>query len=106
MTDTPVYSFINALLSLQTDGYDRDRRCFRAEQEKIVRSHPYAALLEEQDIFCPHAENHALLVYIRSLLEGLAAAFGQQKDRRATCTASCTTKRSIVPIRSLAASSA
>lgn len=34
MTDTPVYSFINALLSLQTDGYDRDRRCFRAEQEK------------------------------------------------------------------------
>lgn len=82
MTDTPVYSFINALLSLQTDGYDRDRRCFRAEQEKIVRSHPYAALLEEQDIFCPHAENHALLVYIRSLLEGLAAAFGQQKDRK------------------------
>ena len=55
---------------------------FERNRKKIVRSHPYAALLEEQDIFCPHAENHALLVYIRSLLEGLAAAFGQQKDRK------------------------
>ena len=98
--------FINALLSLQTDGYDRDRRCFRAEQEKIVRSHPYAALLEEQDIFCPHAENHALLVYIRSLLEGWLQHSDNKKTGKTTCTASCTTKHSIVPIRSLAASSA
>ena len=51
-------------------------------RKKIVHSHPYAPLLEEQEIFCPHAENHALLVYIRSLLEGLAAAFGRQKDRK------------------------
>ncbi len=82
MTDTPVYSFINALLSLQTDGYDRDRKCFRTEQERIVRSHPYASLLEEQEIFCPHSETHALLIYIRSLLENLASVFGQQKDQK------------------------
>ncbi len=82
MTDTPVHSFINALLSLQTDGYDRDRHCFRAEQEKIVRCHPYASLLEEQEIFCPHTENLALLVYVRSLLERLAEVFGKQKKRR------------------------
>ncbi|MCD8318398.1 MAG: PD-(D/E)XK nuclease family protein [Paraprevotella sp.] len=79
MTDTPIYSVINALLSLQTEGYDRDRRCFRTEQEKLVRSHPYVSLLSEKDIFVPHTGNQALLTYVRTLLEQLASVSGQNK---------------------------
>lgn len=80
MTDTPVFSFVNALLSLQTDGYDRERRRFRPEQEQTVRSHPYAALLDADKIFVPHAENLALLNYVRTLLEELAGVFGTEKE--------------------------
>ena len=81
MTDTPVYSFINALLSLQTDGYDRDRRCFRAEQELVVRDHPYTSLLDGEEIFTPHADNHALLAYLRTQLEALAAVFAKEEGK-------------------------
>lgn len=76
MTDTPVYSFLNALFTLQTEGYDRDRHCFRTEQTDIVRRHPYAALLPEAEIFTPHTTNPALLNYLRRLLELLGRAFG------------------------------
>ena len=78
MSDTPVFSFVNALLSLQTDGYDRERRRFRPEQERVVRAHPYFALLAESHVFAPHAGNQALLGYLRSLLEELAGVFGAE----------------------------
>lgn len=81
MTDTPVYSFINGLLSLQTDGYDNERHCFRPEAERIVRSHPYALLLPDEEVFTPHTANQALLSYIRNLLEKLAAVFGAETEK-------------------------
>lgn len=80
MSDTPVYGFVNALLYLQTDGYDPERRCFRTEYEHIVRNHPYSALLPEEELFSAHTQNTALLAYIRRLLELLAARFGQDSD--------------------------
>lgn len=75
MSDTPVFSFINTLLSLQTEGYDRDRHAFRPEQERVVRAHPYASLLAEEHIFTVHTDNHGILGYLRSLLEELAGVF-------------------------------
>lgn len=80
MSDTPLFSFINALLSLQTDGYDRERHRFRPEQEQTVRLHPYTALLDEEKIFVPHADNAGLLNYIRLLLEDLAGIFGAEQE--------------------------
>lgn len=77
MSDTPIYGFVNALLNLQTDGYDRDRHGFRTEYEHIVRNHPYTALLPDEEVFRPHTQNTSLLAYIRRLLELLAARFGQ-----------------------------
>ncbi len=82
MTDTPVYGFINALLSLQTDGYDRERRRFRTEHERTVRNHPYTSLLKETEIFSPHADNRSLLNYIRHILEELAGIFGRKKNAK------------------------
>lgn len=79
MTDTPVYGLVNALLTLQTDGYDRERHTFRTEQANIVRNHPYAAFIPEEEIFCAHTENYALLTYLRTILEHLARTFADQE---------------------------
>ena len=79
MTDTPVYGLVNALLILQTDGYDRERHTFRTEQANIVRNHPYAAFIPEEEIFCAHTESHALLAYLRTMLEHLTRFFANQE---------------------------
>lgn len=79
MTDTPVYGLVNALLTLQTDGYDRERHTFRTEQANIVRNHPYAAFIPEEEIFCAHTESHALLAYLRAMLEHLTRFFADQE---------------------------
>ncbi len=79
MTDTPVYSFLNALSALQTEGYDRERRRFRTAQEQTLRRHPYTALLPEAEVFTPHADNRALLAYLRRLLELLGRVFGREE---------------------------
>ena len=80
MTDTPVYGLVNALLILQTDGYDRERHSFNTAQENIVRNHPYAAFIPEEEIFCAHTESHALLVYLRTMLEHLTRFFANQES--------------------------
>ena len=79
MTDTPVYGLVNALLILQTDGYDRERHSFNTAQENIVRNHPYAAFIPEKEIFCAHTESHALLAYLRAMLEHLTRFFADQE---------------------------
>lgn len=81
MSDTPVYSLVNALLNLQTDGYDTDRKNFRTEYEKLVRHHPYFSTLPEEQVFRPQTNNSDLLAYIRRLLEGLAEQFGQEEEQ-------------------------
>lgn len=81
MSDTPIFGFVNAILHLQTEGYDRDRHCFRTEYETIVRNHPYATLLPESEVFCHHDSNSGLLAYLRHLLELLAGHFGQEKEQ-------------------------
>ncbi len=83
MSDTPVYSFINTLLTLQTEGYDPERNCFRTEQTHMVNNHPYRVLLQEADIFSPHTEIKSLIGYIRSLLEALAGKFGEKQKEEA-----------------------
>lgn len=80
MTDTPVFGFINALLSLQIEGYDPDRKRFRAEQEKVVRNHPYFTKTIETDIFTPCHGNAELLAYLRRLIEQLAGRFGEEQN--------------------------
>ncbi len=48
LTDTPVYSFVMALVTLHTEGYDAPHRRFRKAYLRAVENHPYARLLGTQ----------------------------------------------------------
>lgn len=81
LSDTPIYSFINAVFELQTEGFDHDRKCFRKAQENTVRHHPYASLLAEDQLFVFQQGNLNLLTYLRKCLEELAAQFGRKEKK-------------------------
>ena len=48
LADTPVYSLLLALASLQTDGYDLQRHTFRYPFMQAVRRHAYAPMLGDE----------------------------------------------------------
>ncbi len=75
LTDTPVYSLVNALVSLQTDGYNAESGRFLNSYREAVTNHPYGHRLEEA-VWQQHpATNTELLDYLILLLEQLAASF-------------------------------
>lgn len=78
LTDTPVYSFINALLDLQTEGYDDAEGRFRTEQRERVDTHPYAAFADRDLLYARPADNTALLDYLLVVVTGVAAHFRTQ----------------------------
>ena len=47
LRDTPVFSFLTALISLQTEGYDRDRKQFRHSFLRTVHKHPYYHMTDQ-----------------------------------------------------------
>lgn len=47
LRDTPVFSFLTALISLQTEGYDRDRKQFRHSFLRTVYKHPYYHMTDQ-----------------------------------------------------------
>ncbi len=75
LIDTPIYSFIHAAITLQTDGYDEERQCFRTSQIKTISNHPYFTRLDKNLLIQPHRSNIDLLTYLRTILEQLAATF-------------------------------
>ena len=47
LSQTPVASLINLLISLQTNGYDTQRGCFRLRHVNRVLRHPYARYISD-----------------------------------------------------------
>lgn len=41
LAQTPICSYLQALINLQTEGYDKGRRCFRFDQVLLVLKHTY-----------------------------------------------------------------
>ena len=72
LTDTPVYSFVLALASLQIDGYNAATHRFRPASLRSVAAHPYAQILEEADWRQVAGQGSALLLYIQGILIQLA----------------------------------
>lgn len=72
LADTPIYSFIVALLDLQTDGYDSAASCFRALELRTFKAHPYTRFLDESAWLQPAGQGSALLRYILDILTQLA----------------------------------
>lgn len=72
LTDTPVHSFLLALLDFQTDGYDATHGRFRYTQLRVVQAHPYAHLIEESIWKRKAGSGAALLTYLTEVIMSLA----------------------------------
>lgn len=77
MTDTPVYSLVNALISLQTDGYDADSGKFLDSYVQAVAHHPYGSRIDGATWKSHPGNNLQLLDYLSRNIEQLAAFYGQ-----------------------------
>ena len=75
LADTPVYGFICALMTLQTEGYDTLRRRFRFAQLRAVASHPFAKLVGEEVWKREAGSGVSLLRYLQEILMALARHF-------------------------------
>ena len=83
LTDAPIYSFLMALLSLQTDGFDLAQQRFRHPFVQVVQHHVYASLLEEEQWLRYQAtDNVRLLTYLIEMVEKVGVHFTgiQQPD--------------------------
>lgn len=76
LTDAPVYSFVMALLSLQTDGFDATQQRFRHPFVQVVQHHVYAPLVpEEQWLRYQATDNVQLLTYLIEMVQQVGMHF-------------------------------
>ena len=83
LTDAPIYSFVMALLSLQTDGYDPAQQRFRHSFVQVVQHHVYAPLIpEEQWLRYQASDNVQLITYLIEMTDkaGLHFSAIQEPD--------------------------
>lgn len=76
LTDAPVYSFVMALLSLQTDGFDATQQRFRHPFVQAVQHHVYAPFVpEEQWLRYQATDNVQLLTYLIEMVQQVGMHF-------------------------------
>lgn len=83
LADTPVYSLIMALTSLQTDGYDRAKQAFRYSFLQTVRRHAYASLLGDEKEWASTwqgADSSTLLTWLDRMLQRVGIHFSQMSQ--------------------------
>lgn len=81
LTDTPVYSLVMALISLQTDGFDAKQQRFRYPFVQVVQHHVYASYLEEEDYLRYQAmDNVQLLMYLINIIQKVGMHFSQIEE--------------------------
>ncbi|MBO4801231.1 MAG: PD-(D/E)XK nuclease family protein [Bacteroidaceae bacterium] len=80
LSETPVYSFICALVSLQTESYDASRQRFRPSQLSAVESHPFAAIVGKEQWFRYAGSGTDLLDYLIEIIHLLARHFAEDNS--------------------------
>jgi hypothetical protein len=81
LTDAPIYSFLMALISLQTDGFDPTQQRFRHPFVQVVQHHVYAPFLEEQQWLRYQAtDNVQLLTYLIEMVEMVGQQFSEIQE--------------------------
>ena len=81
IADTPIYGIIMALLKLQIEGYDADRRRFRYPFEQTLRRQPLFELLREEDCFVYQGESTTkLLDYLLTQLRQIALHYAKIEE--------------------------
>ncbi len=111
MQQTPVFSYVTAVLDLHTEGWRGSNKRFAYRQTGTVLRHPYTAMISEQaveldvelrtgnrlysasedlqrdemlkTIFSPPEDNIALCEKLRSLLKSVASAYETKPDKTA-----------------------
>ncbi len=78
LTGTPVFSFVMALVALQTEGWDERRRRFRLSFLRAVRLHPYCSRVESElwEKRADPTDASALVQYLDDVVIALADAVG------------------------------
>lgn len=77
LTDTPVYSFINALMALQIDGYDMVHGNFRRAFLNAVEKHPFSQFLEPEEVTeYQQADQLQILEWVMKMLRKVGLHFG------------------------------
>ena len=81
VADTPVYGIIMALLKLQIEGYDSERKRFRYPFEQALRRQPLFELLNEEDCFVYQGgDTMKLLDYLLMHLRQIALHYAQIEE--------------------------
>ena len=80
LSGTPVFCFVNALLTLQTDGYDAVRHRFRLSSLRAVASHPFAQMISEEVWKRPVEGGVGLMDYLLEVIHQLAQAMEVQSS--------------------------
>lgn len=76
LTDAPIYSFVMALLSMQTDGFDATQQRFRHPFVQVVQHHVYTPLVpEEKWLHYQAADNAQLLTYLIEMVQQVGIHF-------------------------------
>jgi len=81
LTDAPIYSFVMALLSLQTDGFDHTQQRFRYPFVQVVQHHVYAPFIDEQVwLMYRGTDNVQLLTYLIEMVEKVGLHFSEIQE--------------------------
>ncbi len=78
LADTPVYSLLMALASLQTDGYDMQKGTFRYPFLQAVRRHAYAPMLGDEAEWAGQwqgADSPTLLTWLDRMVQRVGTCF-------------------------------
>jgi len=90
LAQTPVNSFLNALIDLQTQGYRADDGCFDFETVIAVLKHPYTQQLSHktQTLLTTLTQNNRFFPTLAELQQDdfLTRVFTPQPDIKALCT--------------------
>ena len=80
LADTPVYSFVTSLVSLQTEGYDAVHQHFRPALQRTVQRHPFTRLIPQELWQRPAGEGTELLTYLLDCLTALAPSLAEDAE--------------------------
>ncbi len=81
LTDAPIYSFVMALIALQTDGFDLTQQRFRHPFVQVVQHHVYAPFVDERQwLIYKATDNVQLLTYLIDMVELVGLHFSKIKE--------------------------
>ena len=80
LSDTSVYSFVNSLMILQTEGLDTINHRFRPSLLAAVENHPFARLINESTWKCEVVGQVALMNYLLEVLTQLGKRLSKEEQ--------------------------